>query len=112
MARLIDANRLKALLMVDFMQLELFGKKYKVSDAMRTVDNTPTEDAVPVIRCKDCKWYAHCDDCYGDCMKEGAVDGFVYTNDYCSRAEPKETTEEVRKQLKDMEQRREMDRKK
>ena len=43
-----------------------------------------------LIRCKDCKWYAHCDDCYGDCMKEGAVNGFVYTNDYCSRAEPKE----------------------
>lgn len=54
--RLIDANRLKALLMVDFMQLELFGQKYKVSDALRTVDNTPTEDAVPVIRCKDCKY--------------------------------------------------------
>lgn len=31
---------------------------------------------------------------------------------YCDRAEPKDTTEEVRKQLKDMEQRREMDRKK
>ena len=43
-----------------------------------------------LIRCKDCKWYAHCDDCYGDCMKEGAVNGFVYTNDYCSRAERKD----------------------
>ena len=51
----------------------------------------PYEEPKPpeLIRCKDCKWYAHCDDCYGDCMKEGAVNGFVYTNDYCSRAEPK-----------------------
>ena len=56
--RLIDANRLKALLMVDFMQLELFGQKYKVSDALRTVDNTPTEDAVQVIRCSDCVYFS------------------------------------------------------
>lgn len=43
-----------------------------------------------VIRCKDCKWFAHDDDCYGDCSNEGGVKEFVYTTDYCSRAERKE----------------------
>ena len=44
----------------------------------------------PLIRCKDCKWFVHDDDCYGDCSNEGGAKEFVYTNDYCSRAERKE----------------------
>ena len=52
--------------------------------------NAPTIDAVPVIRCKDCKWFVHDDDCYGDCSNEGGAKDFVYTNDFCSRAERKE----------------------
>ena len=83
--RLINANRLKALLMVDFMQLELFGQKYKVSDALRTVDNTPTEDAVPVIRCKDCKWWRDSDHTCRCFLTSPRT-----SDDYCSRAERKE----------------------
>jgi hypothetical protein len=62
-----------------------------------------------LIRCKDCIHHHGyiCDRLYG------FQDAFAIQDyDYCSRAEPKDTTEEVRKQLKDMEQRREMDRKK
>ena len=47
-------------------------------------------DAVQVVRCKDCKWFVHDDDCYGDCSNEGGAKDFVYTNDFCSRAERKE----------------------
>ena len=54
------------------------------------IDEQPTVDAVPVIRCKDCKWFVHDDDCYGDCSNEGGAKGFVYTTDYCSRAERKD----------------------
>lgn len=78
------------------------------------VDAQPTVDAVPVIRCKDCKnWEADEDErcmCCGEGVlpKTEACMGYGF----CSMAEPKDTTEEVRKQLKDMEQRREMDRKK
>lgn len=74
------------------------------------VDAQPTVDAVPVIRCKDCK--------YGErwapdkCYCNGFLNAWVDEDDFCAWAEPKDTTEEVRKQLKDMEQRREMDRKK
>lgn len=118
MTRLIDADALSMAMYHEAMEKDSDFQRWDSGCWIRyklfenVLDAQPTIDAVPVIRCKDCKWYAHCDDCYGDCMKEGAVNGFVYTNDYCSRAEPKDTTEEVRKQLKDMEQRREMDRKK
>lgn len=80
--RLIDADALNLEYEVDM------ADDWKTAHEMANiVKYAPTVDAVPVIRCKDCKWFAHCDDCYGDCMKEGAVNGFVYTNDYCSRAE-------------------------
>lgn len=72
------------------------------------VDAQPTVDAVPVIRCKDCKYR---DKETANCTRF-RKDRYVQSNSFCSWAEPKDTTEEVRKQLKDMEQRREMDRKK
>lgn len=53
--RPIDANVLKVLMMADSLQMMLFGKKYELSDAMKTVNNAPTIDAVPIVRCKDCK---------------------------------------------------------
>lgn len=61
-----------------------------------------------VIRCKDCK---HRDEENANCTRF-RKDWYVQSNSFCSWAEPKDMTEEVRKQLKDMEQRREMDRKK
>lgn len=49
------------------------------------IECAPTVDAVPVIRCKDCKWYEldrkmHC----------GLPHGIRSRNDYCSDAERKE----------------------
>jgi hypothetical protein len=29
-------------------------------DFRELIDNMPTVDAVPVVRCKDCKWYKGC----------------------------------------------------
>lgn len=40
------------------------------------VDNAPTVDAVPVVRCGDCKYY---DECVN----------FLFDDDYCSRGERK-----------------------
>jgi len=54
----------------------------------------PTVDAVPVVRCKDCKHYRD-----GDCWHEWDNDGRIYyqsiinepnPDDYCSRAERKD----------------------
>ena len=67
------------------------------------------EAETELIRCKDCIHHHGyiCDRLYG------LQDAFtLQDDDYCSRAELKDTTEEVRKQLNEWEQRREMDRKK
>ena len=68
--------------------------KYPVKEEYLPMDTIfPSEYygyGTPLIRCKDCKWFVHDDDCYGDCSNEGGAKGFVYTTDYCSRAERKE----------------------
>ena len=53
--RLIDADALTR-----HKQLEAMGNgKYEDVDVVyaNDIDNAPTIDAVPVVRCKDCKWY-------------------------------------------------------
>ena len=81
--RPIDADVLKVLMMADSLQMMLFGKKYELSDAMKTVNNAPTIDAVQVIRCKDCKYYHS--KSYGHYCEN---DIYVATGEeFCSRAE-------------------------
>ena len=46
----------------------------------------PTVDAVPVVRCKECK-YLMFSDCYGECSK-GHL-GIVMPHDFCSYGERK-----------------------
>lgn len=43
-----------------------------------------------LVQCKECKYFVHDSDCYGDCSNDGGAKGFVYTTDYCSRAERKD----------------------
>ena len=61
--------------------------------ARNAINNAPTIDAVPVTRCKDCKyggWDSEPDDAMV-CLR--TKDGFWRTsNDFCSRGEPKEET--------------------
>ena len=42
MKRLIDADLLKKSMMAESLQMSLFGEKYTLSDAMRTVNNAPS----------------------------------------------------------------------
>lgn len=89
--RLIDADEIKYR-----EQLEWFGNgRYEPMQFVyeSDIDIQPTVDAVPVIRCKDCKHYYE---------KEWVVGGGSYTtcwyqtianaqpNDFCSRAERKD----------------------
>lgn len=46
--RLIDADKLP----------KYTGYALSASDVAIAVENAPTVDAVPVIRCRECKWFA------------------------------------------------------
>ena len=52
--------------------------------------DAPTIDAVPVVRCKDCKWYGRVDKrrFYRgmDCLQKH-IDTIVPDRDFCSKAE-------------------------
>ena len=81
--RLIDADAL--MYAVDGNPLTTDSLKEYVRS---TVKAQPTVDAVPVVRCKDCKWYADKYDGY-----HSECDLFKMSfepADYCSRAERKE----------------------
>ena len=57
------------------------------------IDEQPTIDAVPVVHCKDCKWYGRVDKrrFYRgmDCL-QNRIGTIIPDKDYCSRAERKE----------------------
>ena len=92
--------------MIDFNKYFIVGTN---SDALHdTMNGIVTGE---LIRCKDCKFNPR------KVVLGCPMAGSMSRNDdsFCSvgkRMKTKDTTEEVRKQLKDMEQRREMDRKK
>lgn len=76
--RLIDAD---ALDMYERLK-SYYGDAWR--DAQEEIDNAPTVDAVPVIRCKDCKYYERGED---ECVLSGFdTDGY----EFCSWAERKE----------------------
>lgn len=52
--RLIDADALPRLMQI----FEANGKRREQEVVLaKIIDNAPTIDAVPVVRCKDCKWW-------------------------------------------------------
>ena len=59
----------------------------------QTVREQPTVDAVPVVRCKDCKYYGRADKrrFYRgmDCLNKH-IDTIIPDKDYCSKAERRE----------------------
>ena len=83
--RLIDADALQNILLpiTTALEHEYGSLGGAVSGCMKHIDNAPTVDAVPVVRCEKC--VAH-----GSCFAERV---FVYTgieNPYCCAGERKE----------------------
>ena len=83
----IDAIRASTSKYTGFMEMEM----YTDDDAVEAINGVPSIDAVPVIRCKDCKhllpndriapnWWRIC-----DYWRTG-----VDENEYCARGERKE----------------------
>ena len=75
--RLIDADALK----FDIMCVYGSNPQY-----INWLNHAPTVDAVPVVRCKDCKWYYRGG---ATCMFWDGANSMC-GDDYCSRAERKE----------------------
>ena len=85
MARLIDADR--ALEIVRDQGIAHPNAYYLTNYATLILREAPTVDAVPVVRCRDCK-HLMFSDCYGECG-EGHM-GIVSPDDFCSYGERKD----------------------
>ena len=88
--RLIDANALADLEALE--PIECDGTTmYRTGDVWDCIDAAPTVDAVPVIRCRDCKWF-------GTNFPESIpptcrnINGLLNSDelDFCCRAERRE----------------------
>ena len=83
--RLIDADALKI--------RDISPSYWQVVDGLTEYDieDAPTVDAVPVIRCKDCKHWQY-ESCFVE-SEEGDADSIIldrFAFDFCSRAERRE----------------------
>ncbi len=97
MARYIDADKLQHEIdkWLDSVGNVLVGKGLSYyGELMGCIEDTPTEDVVPVVRCKDCKRYIkgsageHSNYC--DCHSATWEKFFCLPNDYCSYGERKD----------------------
>lgn len=79
--RLIDADELKTILSI----------RRTIETIQHAVDTAPTIDAVPVVRCKDCRNWSEMQNSTGACLRHSVIDGSWWngtnSTDYCSFAE-------------------------
>ena len=70
------------------------GIKDACIDILNFIDNAPTIDAVPVVRCKDCRHWCEMQNLTGACLRLCAIDGALWMGtdaiDYCSYGEGKD----------------------
>lgn len=86
--RLIDADKL-----VDMLYDNEFAALCPLDEVSGVIDACPTVDAVPVVRCRECK-YTYTDGCgYLACVKSGL---YPDENDYCSRGKRRDQSADVR----------------
>lgn len=105
MAECIERERLLRKFNIDDM-MNVNGTLISLREARETISNFPAADAVPVVRCKDCKHYApeieYCgihshfvtrngDFCYPDESSEWKT---FSQEDYCSQGERKNDANE------------------
>ena len=60
--------------------------------AMQVLDELPSADVVPVVRCKDCEWAMKSTELPGwyMCKCEEAFDYYAKPNDFCSYGKRRE----------------------
>ena len=64
------------------------GEHNTAEDVIMMIKTAPTIDAVPVVRCKDCKY--HEDEKIGMVYCQNAFGGWVWKNWFCADGERKE----------------------
>lgn len=93
--RLIDADALGEKLEALMKKYAAMGKTNVAQDynfVLTVIDGAPTVDAVEVVRCKDCKWYAHDGD-YAFCDNYSSLMDHVGDETFCSYGERREDDE-------------------
>lgn len=94
MARLIDADKRIAEIKNQYCNgCDNYGgvkcRACWVDDAICLIDDATTVDAVPVVRCRECKWWQEDDD-IGHCDNPDGLDNYAKPDDFCSYGERKD----------------------
>ena len=85
--RLIDLDS-------EYIQETLYRRGFKTrQDIEEWLNNAPTIDAVPVVRCKDCIRQYDTDECPMCFLIEGKYYEYTNENGFCDRGERKEGAE-------------------
>lgn len=87
--RLIDAEKLRAEYLGMPNCYNGFSDSYDKAMIVDMVDEQPTVDAVPVVRCKECKYMEYMSTCTRNGIRISRV-----PNDYCSRGKKREVKNE------------------
>lgn len=93
--RLIDADKLLQQIKFDY-DLDYGETLINPRDFADAVCNSPTVDAVPVVRCRDCKHLYPDNYGYLACAESGAM-LYPNENDFCSRGQRRDQSADVRK---------------
>ena len=99
--RLIDVDRLNKPIYAEEDNITGSGMSYDeicgyndgIDIAWNKIDQAPTIDAVPVVRCKDCIRRYDTDECPMCFLIEGKYYEYTNENGFCDRGERKEGTE-------------------
>ena len=87
MSRLVDADALG----VGRCSKDILPDAYCAgwNGLIELIEKAPTIDAVPVVRCRECKWWQEDDD-VGHCDNPDGLDNYAKPEDFCSYGERKE----------------------
>jgi hypothetical protein len=81
--RLIDREALLSFEKSDADLCATCGEHHTAEDVIMMIKTAPTVDAVPVVRCWECKWWQEDDD-IGHCDNPDGLDNYAKPDDFCS----------------------------
>ena len=92
--RLIDADKLLQEIEFEY-DLDYGETLINPRDFADAVCDSPTVDAVPVVRCRECRYYAVSGATTSFCIHPGGMK-FTSDSDYCSRGQRRDQSADVR----------------